>query len=55
VVVDLDQSGLGSVPLLISQALSGGFVMSGGEILVYVTILSFLIIGAALIADAKST
>jgi hypothetical protein len=29
--------------------------MSGGEILVYVTILSFFIIGAALIADARST
>jgi hypothetical protein len=29
--------------------------MSGGEILVYVTILSFLVIGAALIMDVKST
>jgi len=29
--------------------------MSGGEMLVFVTILSFLVIGVALIMDVKST
>jgi hypothetical protein len=31
-----------------------GFVMSGGEILVYMTIFSLMVIGVALIMDAKS-
>jgi hypothetical protein len=53
-LVDLDQSALSSLPLL-SIRLYLGIVMSGGEILIFVTILSFLVIGVALIMDAKST
>jgi hypothetical protein len=46
---------LGSVPHFSLRALSGDFVMSGAEIIVFMTVISLMVIGIALIVDAKST